>query len=57
MLREIRVESVEELKGRIYKYFYEINERGILSFTTGSGDWVIDVNGDLNTTTLLDDNV
>ena len=25
MLRGIRVESKEELKGRIYKYFWEVN--------------------------------
>ena len=56
MLRGIRVKSVEELKERIYKYFDEINDDPVVyHWEWGLSD--IDVNGDLNTTTLLDDNV
>lgn len=51
-----RVKSVEELKERIYKYFNEINDDPVVyHWEWGLSD--IDVNGDLNTTTLLDDNV
>lgn len=56
MLRGIRVNSSDELKERIYKYFNEINEDPVVyHWQWGLSD--IDVNGDLNTTTLLDNNV
>ena len=56
MLRGIRVDSVDELEKRIYKYFDEINENPVVYHW----EWKledIDIRGDLNTTTLLEDNV
>lgn len=56
MLRGIRVTSVEELEKRIYKYFDEVNASPVIYHW----EWApedVDVHGDVNTTTLLEDNV
>ena len=56
MLRGIRVKSAEELQERICRYFEEINDAPAVSHW----EWAlsdIDVNGDLNTTVLIDRNV
>ena len=56
MLRGIRVESQEELQKRIYKYFEEINADPVVYHWAWNLE-EIDVSGDVNTTTLLDENV
>ncbi len=56
MLRGVRVASQEELQKRLYKYFEEINA----DLVVYHWNWKleeIDVSGDVNTTTLLDENV
>ena len=56
MLREIRVETVEELESRLYKYFDEVNASPVVYHW----EWAlkdVDVHGELNTTTLLEDNI
>lgn len=56
MLRGIRVESAEELKERICMYFSEINKDPVVyHWEWGLDD--IDISGNLNTTTLFEDNV
>lgn len=56
MLRGIRVESQEELQKRLYKYFEEINADPVVYHWTWKLE-EIDVSGEVNTTTLLDENV
>ncbi|MBR3674469.1 MAG: transposase, partial [Clostridia bacterium] len=56
MLRGVRVASQEELQKRLYKYFEEINA----DLVVYHWNWKleeIDVSADVNTTTLLDENV
>ena len=56
MLRGIRVESQEELQKRLYKYFEEINADPVVYHWAWKLE-EIDVSANVNTTTLLDENV
>ncbi len=55
-MKGIRVTSKDELKDRIYKYFNEINEDPVVYHWQWELEDV-DVNGELNVTTLLSDDV
>ena len=56
VLRGIRVATKEELTSRLYKYFDEINEDPVVYHWQWKLDDV-DINGEVNTTTLLESNV